>query len=171
VFRIQGLEGLFVIGRVGHDLDSIHQERAGKRVLIPVDEGIAVVYQGIPLTVDRPCRVSQHVLDVQQIQQAGVQRIGVPLKERCDAVVGELGLRRDPLHVLDVLERDDRIVATHVLQAIQHSGVGVQGLFVVAHVGGDAVQFLIGQQPVYGLWAVIQERRVGTWKESAADDV
>ena len=60
--------------------------------------------------------------------------------DRRNAIVGQLALLLDELHVLDVLLGDDAVIAAHVRQVVKHAGVGVKGFFAAAHQAGDAEQ-------------------------------
>ncbi len=129
--------------RLVHDLRLTDDEDAGEDVRVLVDLYFVIVDLLPACHIQR--QLADDVLHAQQVGQRVVQTGRVV--EGRDAVVEQLALRLDGLHVLDVLAGDDRVVAAHVLQAGHPRCVGVERLAgPLALESGDAEERRIGLQ-------------------------
>ena len=95
------------------------------------------------------------VFDVEQVGEGAVE--AGELRERRDAVVEQLGLRFDPAHIARVLRREEAVVAAHVLEIVEHPGVGVEGFASVWIEGGEAPEAGVLSQEVDDGGCVVQE--------------
>ena len=87
-----------------------------------------------------------------------------------NAVVSQLMLWLNQGHVVGVLARDNGVVAAHVLQVEQPTGVGVQRLLTGRVVGGEAPGALVLLQELHHRWGVLQRGRVAAGIEAVARD-
>ena len=131
--RIDGLQEVQRSGLIGRRDRFAHHEGARQRVLVPVDLDFLIVGQFVAGVGDGVR--GDDITRAQQIEQPAVQRVVVRLAvhrrvDRRDAVVQQIALRLDALHVGRVAFRDDRVVAAHVLQPVRHGGIGVEQLLV-----------------------------------------
>jgi len=95
------------------------------RVLVDA-HGLVFVGQAVDRVLD--CSLGHDVAHVERVQQRRAKRREVVGRQRRDAVVFKLELRRDQAHVVRVLAGDDAVVAAHVLQAEHPGDVGVGGV-------------------------------------------
>jgi hypothetical protein len=161
--RSCGLAGTSAFGSAGGVFDENHLAQVGarQRLLGGGDDArfrcdqharqhfpVFVDAHGVILVDFLPAWVrdgvlGDHVLDVEQVEQRVVER-GVDIAaglgvDRRDAVVEQLvRLRLNLLHELGVLARDDRVVAAHILPAVIHPHVGIEGLLARRVEGGEA---------------------------------
>ena len=133
-----------------------HRCRLGQRKRARGDRQILVHAQPFPfpdsLQFGQVYRFRRDdILHAQQVQQRRIQRL--PILDGLHAVEGEFVLRFDGRHVGGVLFGDDRLVATHILQVIRPTGVGVEWLLPLWVERGKAPHTRLLGQP-------LQQRRL-----------
>jgi len=168
--RVEGAQRLASGLGVGDHLGSRHDKGSRQGVVVAIDAHLIVVYQGIPGPVDAALLRRHDIARVEHIQQGRIQRLGVLVDQRRDAIVGQLGLRLDELHVLYVLLGDDRVIAAHIMQVIHHGRVGVQRFLAAAHQRRNAKRPLLRQQVVDRRCAIGHQGGVHRRQERLADD-
>ncbi len=99
------------------------------------------------------------VLDVQQVQQRGIERL--VLGQWRDAVVQQLVLWLDGVHVVGVLPGEDGVVAADVLQPVEHACIGDERLLARPDEAGQAPQAGVLLQELHDGWLEVQQPGVG----------
>ena len=144
----------------------MHDKGAGESSLVAVDLDLLIVDQRVAGVGDVLC--GEDVLDAQQVEQRRVQRGHI--RQGGNAVEQQLVLFLDAFHELHVLLGDDGIVAPHVVEAVEHAGVGVEGLLVGGDEGGKPPQVVVLAQKLHHRRRELQQLGVSSGVEAEAEE-
>ena len=111
-------------------------------MLIAVNAQVTIVHQRVLWQINRAAR--EHIFNIEQIQQRGAQRCGAA--HWCNPVVLQLSLRLKPLHVVHILQGNDRVITARVLQVKKPAAVGIKRLAALRIKGGVAPHTAVAAQ-------------------------